>query len=597
MKPILAQNLSILKKTHADLFHLLNKHVPSIASFTAPNSVSDKDSDCNDEIKKQIQSSMDGGCDFFYFLGIGDGSVLVEISPSIIKDNKGIFIIEPSYELVGEVFAQNDLRSLFRSQRIFWAVGDEIEKKITSVLNDTLCYAAAKPAFFILHPDGNHNDTYESILQAVKSDVNDQKKELTTKVNQIANRLGQSDNTTDRLKVWTFEDLRNKARYSLIEHVLMRTLMFQLRRLGFKAEYTTLMPGCYYPPYFRIIKLVMFKPDIIFLCNSAPAYESALGEELSRSLPIPKVIWFADDPIYGEHLIKRHKTSPEETYLVADYEWEDSLKEQGAEVVHYMPGAATKIRRGKKRGSHHCDIVFVGQVREQSAFFNQLSEAWKHYCRLVVQEKLRYPRKKVREVMNQFPMPGELAEDRLDEFRQKLLWEANTRFRLRVIQALSGYDIRIYGNSDWTTLLPPDITQRCFKGVLRFKRLFDVYRNAKIVLNIHSLQSYTCMNVRDFDVPAAGGFLISDWLPKADEIYHPGFSHDLPLKNDSIQEVFFYRSLIELRTLVDYFLNHEKVRRACIERARHKVLSQHTYAHRAEWLANLFRSLINHSRE
>ncbi len=336
-------------------------------------------------------------------------------------------------------------------------------------------------------------------------------------------------------------------------------------------------------------------PDLIFLCNQGPAYEMSLGAELSRSLPIPKVTWFADDPIYAEHLLLRHKITPDETYLVADYEWVDPLIENGASPPSYMPGAATHTRRGKKRSSRVCDIVFVGQVRDQRAFFESLSPAWKAYCQKVVMEKLRYPRKKVREVMAQFPMPGYLAADRMDELRQKILWEANTRFRMSVITSLSDYDLRIYGNEAWVALLPPSLAQRCFRGVVRFKHLPEVYRNARITLNIHSLQSYTCLNVRDFDVPVAGGFLLSDWLPRAEEVVRPGYVGDLPLPEDYDREIFFYRTLPELKQLANYFLEHEEQRHECTERARRRILSEHTYSHRAQWLHELFQSIRNTS--
>jgi len=325
------------------------------------------------------------------------------------------------------------------------------------------------------------------------------------------------------------------------------------------------------------------------LCNESPAFEGVLGAEYSRSLPIPKVTWYADDPIHGEHLLQRHGVAPDESFLVADTYWRDPIVENGCTwEIPYLPGAATKKRRGKKRGSRNCEIVFVGQVRDQRHFFANLPPAWKTYCNQVINEKLRFPRMKIRDAMNKYPMPGTLPQDRLDVFRQKVLWEANTRFRVQVIRQMAKYDLHLYGNEDWLQFLSPELAKRCFKGVLRFQHLFEVYRNAKITLNVHSLQSYTCLNVRDFDVPAAGGFLISDWLPHADEVFVPGFVNDLPLLHDSDHEMFFYRSIAELEALVSYFLQHEDERSAVLERAREKVMAKHTYMQRAEWLASYF---------
>ncbi|MEW6237434.1 MAG: glycosyltransferase [Candidatus Omnitrophota bacterium] len=585
---ILYKNLSALRRRHPSLYAEVES-IP-ISSITCDRI--DIDDSRKKECLESILAALAEGMDFLYLAGFGDGSLLAKAAPEIIQGNRGVLVIEPLPNKFAAALAIFDFRELLASRRIFWAVGKNIEEQIDRIWEETLCYAAAKPKIVRGDFGESNRDDLVSLIRFIEEEGCRRKKELAQRLKDLPAILKRKRKDNSPPRVWTYEDLRNKAKYSLIEHVLLRTLLHYLRRLGFKTEYTALKDGEYYPPYYRILKMAQFEPDLIFLCNEAPAYESALGEELSRSLPIPKVIWFADDPIYGEHLLRRHKTSPDETYLIADYEWAAPLIENGADAPRYMPGAATRVRRGKQRGVRGCEIIFVGQVREQSAFFRQLSPEWKQYCRQVVEEKLRFPRKKVREVMAQFPMPGELPSDRLDEFRQKLLWEANTQFRLRVVRELMDCDLRIYGNADWQALLPPDAAQRCYRGVLPFKRLFDAYRNAKITLNIHSLQSYTCMNVRDFDVPAAGGFLLSDWLPKADEIYAPGFADDLPLDENSAQEVFFYRSLQELKHLVEYFLAHEEERRRCIERARLKVMSRHTYEHRAQWLGELFYNLI-----
>jgi len=301
-------------------------------------------------------------------------------------------------------------------------------------------------------------------------------------------------------------------------------------------------------------------------------------------LPIPKIVWHADDPVYGEHLLERYKVTGDESHWVADYGWQKTLEQYGAQNVQYLPGAATKTKRGKKRGRHQCDIVFVGQVREQSQFFAGLSPGWRTYSEQVIHEKMRFPRKDLNDVLNQFPKPEPIALDLFDELKQKILWEANTRFRLQIIKGLIDFDLRIYGNDAWLKWLPPDVANRCFKGVAHYRRLFDIYRNARITLNIHSLQTYTCMNVRDFDVPAAGGFLLSDWLPRADEIYQPGFVSDLPMNGLSNKQVFFYRSVTELQKTASYFIEHEDQRLECIERAREHVMHHHTYQHRAQTL-------------
>ncbi len=587
---ILQKNLSALRKSYPEFFRRAEQY-QHICADPHPHPVPQERIA---ESVRKIQLSIQQKMDFLYLLGISDGSVLSQTAPLIVKQNRGILVIEPEMEHFFTALRVTDLTGCLRNPRIFWAVGDHLHEQIIHILDHTLCYAAEHACFHT----GDHeiNPAYSQqllrILEFIRQKTSLRRQQLIERVKKLPDRLRKQKIPGRMYRVWSFQDVRNKARYSLIQHVLIRTLFYYLRKSGFVTEYTVLHPNQYYPPYYRIYKMALFEPDLIFLCNEGPAYEGALGEELSRSLPIPKVIWFADDPVHGEHLLQRHRVTSDETCLVADYEWDEPLLENGAQEILYMPGAATRIRRGRKRSSRTCDIVFVGQVRDQSAFFHQLSPAWRQYAERIVSEKLRFPRLKIRDVMANFPPPTQLAQDYLDEFRQRILWEANTRFRVQAILRLTKHNLLIYGNSDWLTFLPPELAQRCFRGVLRFKHLFEVYRNSRIVLNIHSLQSYTCLNVRDFDVPAAGGFLLSDWLPRAEEVFVPGFIQNLPLTEHSREEIFFYRSLTEMQQLVEYFLTHPDARLDCIERARHKVLHSHTYQHRAEWLAELFRERI-----
>ena len=582
-RKVFDKNLSCLRKRYPHLFALSSTVRPLDRAELHPPA---------DDDKTRIDAAVQTGIDFLFLIGMGDGSTFIRYANRMLCDNKGVLVIEPQVERFAAVLRKYDFRKWFSSGKVFWVIGSQTKKEVDAIFTRSLCFAAEKP-FFALNANRESNERHEELnvlLLWVRNELARRKKALIDDLKSLPSTLCVEKGRP--LRIWSFDDFRGKARYSTVQSILMRNLMHGLRERGYETQYEVMNDGRYYPPYYRIFKMALFRPDVVFLCNLGPAYEMALGAEMSRSLKIPKVVWFADDPIYGEHLLRRHKTSPDETYLVADYEWADPLVENGASPPVFMPGAATRIRRGKKRSKHACEIVFVGQIRDRRAFLSSLSPEWCGYCEKVVREKLRYPRKKVREVMAQFPMPGQLNADRMDELRQQVLWEANTRFRLTVVAALAKYDLRIYGNDAWKSLLPPKIVERSFRGVLPFKRLFDVYRNAKITLNIHSLQSYTCLNVRDFDVPAAGGFLISDWLPRAEEIFKPGFANDLPLKDDAQNEIFFYRTAPELKQLVDYFIVNEDRRGECIERARKRIVAAHTYAHRAEFLDGVIQKIV-----
>lgn len=572
------KNLSIFRKTQPTLFASMPPEFHNATSIETPTPLEPAQID---QGAHSIQSALQNGMDFLYLLGFNAAFANIYI-PEIIQENRGVVIIEPSWETFASAISNEDLKPLFCSGRVFWALGGNLDGQIETLWQKTYADAAAKP--FLQSGDPSCSVERLEILKDVHSflaqKIPKRKQAHVAAIQAIPTKL--RDRKREKPLLWTYSDLRNAAKYSIIQHVLIRTLLYHLRRLGWQTRYAVMKPNAYYPPYYRILDLVYSEPDAIFLCNQSPSYNVALGAEFSRSLPIPKIVWFADDPFYAEHFFYRHGASPDERFLVADEGWSETLRRHGAQSVGFMPGAVTKTTRGPKRAGRKCDAVFVGQVRNQRNFIEQLSPAWREYAENFIAEKLAAPRRDVLDIMQQFPMPGKVPHDRMDELRQYLLWEANTRYRLQVIESLSQYDLHIYGNDAWQTLLSPQISERCFKGIAPFKRLFEIYRNARITLNIHSLQSYTCLNVRDFDVPAAGGFLLSDWLPKADEVFKPGFAHDLPLKDDAEQEVFFYQGKEDVQTIVEYFLANAEQRLACIERARERVIHNHTYAQRAE---------------
>lgn len=567
--PLLAHNLALLRR-----------HQPNIAarlSEAAPHPQADEPQ-ADQALTQAFQLAQSESRDFLFLAGLPLGDAWLQAIRPFLRENRGVLILEPEAGRLTAWLGAVQAGWLLRSRRVFWAIGADALSQAESRLQECLGYMAARPLFW-LHPQ---RQDLQPLMQSLQAFIQRERASMNARLKALPGRLQEANPWPPR--IWSFEDLRGVAGYSSIQNTLMRMLHFELRRLGCETEYLVMRDGRYYPPYYRILRLALFEPTLVFLCNKSPSYDICLGAQFSRSLPIRKLTWFADDPYYAEHLLERNGTSEDEAFLVADWDWMHTLERHGARRIGFMPGGVTKTRRGRKRSTWRCEVMFVGQIRDQRAFFTQLSPGWRRYCEAVIAAKLRSPRMNVHAAMQQASMPAPLPADRLDELRQHILWEANTRFRLRVVQQLAPYDLRIYGNAAWQHLLPPELAKRAYRGLLPQGRLFEAYRNARIALNIHSLQSCTCLNVRDFDVPAAGGFLLSDWLPRADDVFRPGFVDDLPLDEHSSAEVFFYRSAAELRQLADYFLTHETERQACLERARQTVLAHHTYRHRARFL-------------
>ncbi len=96
------------------------------------------------------------------------------------------------------------------------------------------------------------------------------------------------------------------------------------------------------------------------------------------------------------------------------------------------------------------------------------------------------------------------------------------------------------------------------------------YNSAIINLNVSHPQVKRGLNQRFLDVPACGGFLISDWNDEIGKFFIPG------------EEIVIYRDTTEVHEIVRYYLDHGDEREAIAQAAREKVLAHHTMKNRIE---------------
>jgi spore maturation protein CgeB len=76
------------------------------------------------------------------------------------------------------------------------------------------------------------------------------------------------------------------------------------------------------------------------------------------------------------------------------------------------------------------------------------------------------------------------------------------------------------------------------------------------------------VNQRVFDVPACGGFILTDHQHALEELFDVG------------SEVITYKERGEIRDLAAFYLKNPSARREVARRGRERVLKEHTYAAR-----------------
>ena len=110
-----------------------------------------------------------------------------------------------------------------------------------------------------------------------------------------------------------------------------------------------------------------------------------------------------------------------------------------------------------------------------------------------------------------------------------------------------------------------------------YEDLADFYNQSKINFNMTSLQMKNAVNQRVFDVPACGGFILTDYKEQLNEIYD--------LSND----IAYFKEIGEIKELVKYYLANLNVCEKMASNARNKVLKAHTYAHRINEMINIMK--------
>ncbi len=146
--------------------------------------------------------------------------------------------------------------------------------------------------------------------------------------------------------------------------------------------------------------------------------------------------------------------------------------------------------------------------------------------------------------------------------------------RIAFFTGLTDYRFKLWGVNWANRHLAPLVVG----GEQRFdnETFMKIVAGSRINLNLHSSTMHEsvdprcdAVNPRVFEIAAAGGFQVCD--PCIGLESHFDFKTELPT----------YRSIKELRALIDHYLAHPEERRAVAEQARARALREHAYEHRA----------------
>lgn len=176
--------------------------------------------------------------------------------------------------------------------------------------------------------------------------------------------------------------------------------------------------------------------------------------------------------------------------------------------------------------------------------------------------------------------------------------QKRAQFDKLLLPLFKKYHVRVYG-SGWTLrsralrVLGGAARRAGLPALVKFTSRYrmaistederTLYASAKVCVNIHeyfkdgTIKGFS--NEREFKVPAAGGFEITDYVPGMERYYDVG------------KEIVAVKTPEEWFSKIDYYTRHGEEREAIRKAGTARVLREHTYSHRVKQLLDICRSL------
>ncbi|MCP4150193.1 MAG: glycosyltransferase family 1 protein, partial [bacterium] len=142
---------------------------------------------------------------------------------------------------------------------------------------------------------------------------------------------------------------------------------------------------------------------------------------------------------------------------------------------------------------------------------------------------------------------------------------------------LQNDDLKLWGDLGYWK--DPNFKKLTKKNFVEVPEINKIYNLSKINLNYHLTITVRGTNLRTFDIPASGAFLLTDYCSDiVDRLFEEG------------TEVITYKDFKEMKDKAGYYLQNEKERLEIAGNARQKVLKKHLYKHRIAELLDIIKA-------
>jgi spore maturation protein CgeB len=343
-------------------------------------------------------------------------------------------------------------------------------------------------------------------------------------------------------------------------------------------------------------QVAAFRPDFALTVNHFGLDREGRLAALLEDMGLPLASWFVDSPalILADYPDLSTSGTCVFTYDADNVDW---LKGRGFSRAHYLPLATDErcfAPGGEVPEAWRARVSFVGDSMVAPV------------ARLVAAAGLsaRF-RAALPEVARGFARSGEASPVRflgaaypelhaeraaMANPEQRLACERSVTFaaagsyRADCVRALLPFGPLVAGDEGWRQVLGPpgllrgegDSGWRAHGPLEYYSELPRFYQGAEVNFNCTSAQMKGAVNQRVFDVPACGGFLVTDRRDQLAALFDE-------------TELACYGEPGEIGEVVARWLADPRGRGRLAERARRRVLAEHTYERRVARLAGIMR--------
>jgi spore maturation protein CgeB len=308
--------------------------------------------------------------------------------------------------------------------------------------------------------------------------------------------------------------------------------------------------------------------------------------EIQLTSKIPWIIWFVDDPDGYQF---PESCEPAWSYVFC---WDEEISRRlsldqswkGRPVIHLPLAVSSEIffPENPKPELSFPGGVFVGSTRHENSFLEEAAatipdfkkhemEIWKIYSK-------DFNRSLFDLVWEYLAATAGRSFGKIRQEPLAKLWVHACIFKLGIrkrkevaAQILEGG--AVFGDEGWRETMA-----RRYQGAANYgKELFAIYNRSSFVLDIRQPQCRTGLTQRIFDASACGVPVLTELSPELEFLFDPE------------NEISSYRTIEEgIRKRME-LLRSPRMARKMAEKARKRVLTEHTYRNRALQILRVFK--------